>query len=274
MSKCNFTVAEIKSKYNEKIARDRREAIDLENRNLWGHYVLRTLSYHPSWLFLKLGISANGVTLIAFIIGLIGCVLLALGNYVGIIIGALLLNIWALLDYVDGHVARCSGSSSGYGRFVDSVNDHVICCLLFICASICAFLSFDIHPDPLSYFIAKGNLDKSIFLVLGGWASVFYLLLHIISYNSERMLAGSVLPVIADLKIKGFSSNLLNKVGFTLNTATGIVTPVLLLAAIFKLLGIFVALWALMNTVAFAFLLLHILRKGRAIEVERSQQGE
>jgi len=258
MSNQKITIADIKSKYNEFLA---KEGVSLDYHNLWGHFVWTRISYYPAWLFLKLRISANMVTLSAFIVGFAGCLLLANGSSIGVVIGALLINICAFLDYVDGHVARCRGSSSNYGQFVDSINIHTIGCLFFMSAGIGAFLTFDIHHDPLAYFLSKSILDKSVFLVLGGWASVFYLLLHLVSFIFERTLSRDMLPFIAGLRIKSFSPII--KVGVTLNSATGIVTPVLLVAAIFKFLGTFVSLWALINTLAFVFLLFQMIRKGR-----------
>ena len=67
--------------------------------NLWGRFVLREISYFSVWLFLKLGVSANLVTGVGFLIGFVGCLFIAFGNYSLMIVGAVMVNLWGLLDY-------------------------------------------------------------------------------------------------------------------------------------------------------------------------------
>ena len=87
----------------------------IEVDNPWCNFVVRPISYYPSWLFLRLGISANKVTVIGSIIGVIGCVFLAFNGYWQAITGAILVNIRFLFDVIDGNIARCTNSCSKYG---------------------------------------------------------------------------------------------------------------------------------------------------------------
>ena len=48
----------------------------------------------------------NQITILSVFIGLGGCLLFMLGSKDKIIIGALLINVWAVLDCVDGNIAR------------------------------------------------------------------------------------------------------------------------------------------------------------------------
>ena len=201
-----------------------------------------------------MGISANKVTGIAILIGCIGCVLLAFGSYSSMIAGALILNIWALLEYVDGSVARCTNSSSNYGAFIDDLNASTMSILLFISAGIAAFN----HPN---LFVI--NVNKSVFLFLGCWASLFYIFPRFIGDAFVKAFSQDQCAFLDDFK-KNLSASIASKIRFNIYNTTGLIMPILLLAVIFKFLGFFVLFFALINTCAFIVLISQLLRKARA----------
>jgi len=259
----NLTVSEIRSRDKEYVKGKGEVDINLKY-NFWGRFVLREVSYYPTWLFLKVGISANLITSLGFLIGCAGCLLIAFGNYIGIIVGALLVNLWALLDYADGQVARWSNSSSNYGRFLDNLADTGMAALIFMCLGVGVFN----HPDPLLSQIARGvfsvELNRGLYLFLGAWASVCYLYSLLISYNFERLISPQLIGFVSRLKIKGLPADFVQILGFNLHNVTGIIMPVLLLGAIFKFLSIILGLWALISTGATVFISIQMITKARA----------
>jgi len=92
------TIKDIKEKY---IA-----SKETEKKFKWTYYVRRPVSYYLAWPFLKFGISATTVTVLWLLIAAIGCVFIASGDYVNMIIGAALLELAVIFDCVDGHIAR------------------------------------------------------------------------------------------------------------------------------------------------------------------------
>jgi archaetidylinositol phosphate synthase len=74
--------------------------------------------------FIKRNISANQVTLIAFVIGLIPSVLIYFG--VPSLIAIVVLWISGFLDAVDGTVARKTKTSSPFGTIMDITFDRVV----------------------------------------------------------------------------------------------------------------------------------------------------
>lgn len=252
IAKRSLTLADIRSTYTE----EKRAG---DKNNLWGYFILRPISHYPTWLCLRLGISANRVTGISFLIGLIGCGFLAFGGYTGVITGAVIMNIWALLEFVDGNVARCNNSCTSYGAFVDDLNAYTISALFFISAGVGAFH----HPDPWLNSLAI-NIDSSLFLFLGGWAALFYILPRFIGnlftkiFPADEGVSGSGL-------LEDISSSTLRRINFNINNIVGLVMPVLLLAAIFRFLSVFILIWALIPTGAFIVLVPKLLRRGRAI---------
>ncbi len=256
MAKRNLTLADIRSMYTEE-----KRAFD--RNNPWGYFVVRPISYYVTWPFLRLGISANRVTATGMIIGVIGCALLAFGSYIYMIAGVLLLNIWVLLEYVDGNVARCTKSTSSYGRFIDHLNEIIVCALLFICVGIGAFNHPDPYLDTFVNLIFSVNVDRGIFLFLGGWASLFYFLPRYIGYDFAKVFSQGQ----SGAKImsrSALSGGAIGKIAFTVYSTTGVVIPILVLAVIFKFLSIFLLLWALIHTSAFVILIPKLLRKAKS----------
>lgn len=264
MVKKKLSILDIRQEYEKHLTKGRTEGTNLNYYNLWGHIVLRRISYYPSWLLLRLGASANSVTLGAFAIGCVGCLLLAIGEGIEVIIGALLLNLWALFDYVDGNMARCSGSSSRYGKLLDSICDQAIASLLFISAGVGAFHYPDYFMNSLIHMVLGVELNKSMYLVLGGWASTCFILSLNIGYSFERIFLQNVLHFIS-IKEEGKAlSTTLRKIGITLISTSGLVMPLLFFATLLKLLGTFVFVWSFINTIALILLLVQVLKKVKA----------
>jgi len=96
-----------------------KQAVDKENPVLY--YVLRPLSFYLTVPCIKMGLSANQVTFIGMGIGIAGCLMLGIGAYWSMVIGAILLILNDVCDVVDGNVARYRNTSSTYGGYLDDV---------------------------------------------------------------------------------------------------------------------------------------------------------
>lgn len=216
--------------------------------NLWGKYILKSLSYPVVWLLLKCGISANTVTAIGACVAVVGCLGIITGNYWGMVSGAILVNIWALIDYADGQVARWNGTSSNYGRFLDNICDIGIAGLLFLCLGIGAY-----HQT-----------GENFWLVVGGWCSICYLFTMIISYNFERLITPQLTGFVSGLRVRWLPKNLVQIVGFNLQNITGLIMPALLLGTIFGYLNIVLVLWAMISTGGVCFMAYSMIRKAGA----------
>lgn len=72
------------------------------------------------------GISAHHVTLMAWACGLAAAAALGWGTTAGWLLGATLLQLWYLLDHVDGQLARLYGTASLDGVQLDYVMHHTL----------------------------------------------------------------------------------------------------------------------------------------------------
>ena len=73
--------------------------------------------------FLKLGFTANGVTILAMLIGVSSGIFIYLDyNYIGVLV----LWLSGYLDAVDGTIARETNSSSAFGTIMDITFDRMV----------------------------------------------------------------------------------------------------------------------------------------------------
>ncbi len=96
-----------------------------------GKHVCRKFSIYITRIVLSLGVSANIVTLIFFMIGILACFFLMLGTNLGFLMGALTLQFWYLIDHVDGEVARYRKEVTITGVYFDSVVHYVVNATIF-----------------------------------------------------------------------------------------------------------------------------------------------
>jgi len=105
-------------------------------------------------LFLKTSITANQVTLIDHIVGVIGCVLLSFDYWLPIL-GGVLLQLWILLDLVDGEVARYRRTSSLRGKHFDRLGHNIVEPLAFVSLSFHAYNKFrDVNFFVIGFLVS------------------------------------------------------------------------------------------------------------------------
>lgn len=234
----NITINDIRSKLPQEKRR-------LDRDNPWLYFVMRPISFYPTWLFLKLGISANQTTYIGLIIGVIGCVFLAFGSYWAAIVGAVLINIGYLFDVVDGNVARYTNSCSKYGQYIDGMATYITVPLTFIAVGIGVFNHPDTYLNSLAHFLLGININRSIYLILG-ISGVFL--------SAWGFLATSRLAAVFFLKPADFyapkpgSKKNLWGVVYTLGLVMlTSMSPMLLVATVASFLSVLLFLWVLMQ---------------------------
>jgi hypothetical protein len=85
-------------------------------------------SIYLVWVFLRLGFSGNGVSVLSGFLAIIGGVLIASNDPMLIFIGSFGYMAFYLLDYVDGGVARYNDKSGAGGQYMDWIM-HVVSCV-------------------------------------------------------------------------------------------------------------------------------------------------
>jgi len=107
---------------------------------LHGRYICRPLSIYITRLVLFTSLTANHVTMIFFAAGVIASILFLSGSIGLNFLASLILQLWYLLDHVDGEVARYRNTTSLVGIFMDEMVHYIVHPLIFICIGIGQFL--------------------------------------------------------------------------------------------------------------------------------------
>ena len=96
------------------------------NAEHWsGKYYLRHLSIYLTRVLVPTGISANGVTWLMALVGVIGAAALGLSTWGALLACALLMQLQVLIDCSDGEIARWRGTSSASGIYIDRIGHYL-----------------------------------------------------------------------------------------------------------------------------------------------------
>jgi len=98
--------------------------------NWMARRITRPLALRVTRVVLPLGVSAHAVTLSAWAAGLAAAFSFGWGSIGGWLLGAALLQLWYLLDHVDGQLARYRGAESLDGAALDYLMHHTLNLLL------------------------------------------------------------------------------------------------------------------------------------------------
>ncbi len=105
----------------------------------WVKLWVRRASFLFTYLFINLGFSSNAVTALSIFVTLAGCVCFAISTNACVIAAVILINLWLILDCVDGNIARCMKQKKRYGEFVDAMGGYFTVAFVYLAMGICAF---------------------------------------------------------------------------------------------------------------------------------------
>lgn len=94
--------------------------------NWMARRLIRPAALRITWVVASWGVSANAATLAAWGFGVAAAAAFASGQLAGWGLGAALLQIWYLLDHVDGQLARFHGTASLDGVQLDYLMHHTV----------------------------------------------------------------------------------------------------------------------------------------------------
>ena len=93
----------------------------------------RPISRRVTLLLLKFPVHPNAWTIAIFALPLIGCIFFIRGNYLSVVIGAAIFQVFSILDGCDGEIARAKNLESKFGERLDYFSDFVAS-LLYVLA--------------------------------------------------------------------------------------------------------------------------------------------
>ena len=108
-----YSIAQIKDAYIQKK--------DWEKQFPVSYFLFRPISFYLTCLIIQVTESAPIVAWLGFAIALLGCMSFLFIPYLTVWPGIILLMIFALLDAVDGNIARVTKSVTYYGKYLDGM---------------------------------------------------------------------------------------------------------------------------------------------------------
>ena len=150
------TIEQLRIKCGKKMTPEQRK-----QRPWFTEKVTRRFSIYLTWLFIRFGITANQVSLSVLILGIISGGAFIWGHF---FVGVLFLQIWYLLDAVDGEIARYHRANDLTGDYSDKLMHYVIEAWIFY---------------TLGVGMAR-EYDSFWFQHLGLWVACFFTLLKLI----------------------------------------------------------------------------------------------
>lgn len=145
--------------------------------------ICRKITIYITKLLLYTPITANQVTLLSMIAGFAAGVLFGFGTHFQSLAGALLLQLWLILDCVDGEVARYRGTTGICGKYVDTLNHCMTEPFVFLCVGFGLYVLF----DNISIFVL--GVLVALFLV---WSSYSANLVYEIFVTGMHDMGGVV----------------------------------------------------------------------------------
>jgi phosphatidylglycerophosphate synthase len=242
-------------------AADIRSSYDDAKRDFDRRFVImplfRSISFYPTAVFARLGISPNGATWLSLVLGWIGCAVMTQGSYASMLAGVILINLWSLTDYIDGNLARYFNQSSVYGRFLDQFGGITVEVGMFLCAGI------GVYHRPVDS-LGLG-LEAGVWLISGALAALAMALNTAMGFVFRTLFmapqpASAPRPVENLGGVKGLALYVYRNVG----DVSGVVLPLLLLAALVDAMDVFVLFYAAVNVASFLATAALFVRRGSA----------
>ncbi|MBL7086538.1 MAG: CDP-alcohol phosphatidyltransferase family protein [Candidatus Cloacimonetes bacterium] len=106
-------------------------------------YIVRYFSIYLTKLFLYTKTTANQISVISMLFGIMGSILFLNMHPWYIFVGSIFLIVYVLLDFVDGEVARYRNNSTLTGKYLDDVNHSITVPILLLCISFGIFGVFE-----------------------------------------------------------------------------------------------------------------------------------
>ena len=109
-----------------------RQKHDLKSNKIVNSIYRNNFSTFIAYIFVKLGISPNAITISNFFVCIFGFIFASIGTFPYIFVGLFLFILFMTLDYTDGEVARATNKQSLEGLHFEFMQDYIYYCCLGI----------------------------------------------------------------------------------------------------------------------------------------------
>ena len=147
-----------------------------ERLNIWVTIAVRPLSVLLIKPLIDCRIKPTSITKVSILSSCIGFALLSFSHSIMIsILAWLFFFIWAVLDGVDGNLARCTNQCSPLGDLWDTTGGYAAMVLMYFGAGIAAF-----HDNNVYDFI-----EPSYYLIMGGATAIMSIFPRLVLHKKK-----------------------------------------------------------------------------------------
>ncbi len=134
--------------------------------------VLRKISPYFTKFSIDHNVTANQVSALSIITGIVANTTLIFGNYYLMLLGCALYQLWNIFDLVDGEIARVTDIKTAAGKYLETINGPITECGFILC---------------LGIGLSKILNDKT-FVFWGLLLALCYALLHTFGRTRDMMM--------------------------------------------------------------------------------------
>jgi len=210
---------------------------------LWCRFIYRPLSFPTGWLFYKVGMKANSVSLLSIFLAVTSSLIMVFGSPGSIVLASFLMLLVALSDCIDGNVARARGETGPGGEWMDALSGYTVYALLP--------LTLGIHM----YLHSPNAALPGLWIIVGAVTSIANLFLRLI----YQKFLSSMLGESTQKELKGTGS-LFSKFSSEMGLV-GWMMPALLVASITNMLEAYLVVYCFFYLMSAILITLVLVRK-------------
>lgn len=193
----------------------------------------RPVSFYVASIATKLNISANEISYFSTGLAIVACSLFLFDSFISRLYGAIIINLWLILDCADGNIAR-SVKKQPFGEFADGISSYILVALM------CTTISFSVYFTGGLLF----NARSPWIILMGAIASIADTLMRLIYQKftnvSINLQSTGVIPAQSDKRVDNNSVDSF-RVRIEAELGIGGILPLaILLATIFNALDLII----------------------------------
>lgn len=124
-----------------------------------GYLLHRKISIRITKYLARTNVTPNQITFISLLIGLAAIPFFAIGGYINLVIGAILLNFAYTMDCVDGEIAKLKNMQSEFGATFDFITDIAVEPPVYFAITLGLYMQFrEIWIWALGFLVIYGVL--------------------------------------------------------------------------------------------------------------------
>lgn len=221
-----------------------------ERMNIWVALVVRPLSVLLTIPFINTKVRPSDITILSIVFSIVGFILFIMGqgDMTMKLVGWFCFFVWAILDGVDGNLARCQKTTSALGELWDAVGGYGAMVLIYLSAGIAAY-----HDDNVMDFC-----DKYLLILLGGICAVASIFPRLIMHRKHN-----IMPEKKDDDGLNHKESYGTKQIIVMNfiSVSGFMQVIFLLAILLHVLNFFISFYLCINIVVMLLSLYILMRE-------------